>query len=181
MTQFFRQLVEQIKALWNRLALLQRVILIAIPSVAMVGLIVLMVWLARPAYNVLYSNLTPQDAGAIVNKLKEMKIPHELAQQGSSILVPASYVYDTRLQLAGQGLPQGGGVGFEIFDKTSLGTSDFVQKLNYGRGLQGELARTIMGLEVISKARVHLVIPQSELYTEKEKDCLLYTSPSPRD
>lgn len=131
---------------------------------------VIWLWTQKPDFRVLYTNLSPQDAGAVVEKFKEKNIPYEFSGGGSTLLVPAEQVHDLRLQLASEGLPQGSGVGFEIFDKTSLGTTEFSQKLNYRRALQGELARTIMQLEEISNARVHLVIPEPTLFSEQQEE-----------
>lgn len=126
-----------------------------------------MLWSEHIDYQVLYSNLTPEDAGQVVNKLKEMKITYKV--DGNAIYVPSSKVYDLRLELAGQGIPQGGGVGFEIFDKAQLGVTEFVQRLNYVRALQGELARTIRQLSEVDQARVHIAIPERTIFTEKEE------------
>jgi flagellar M-ring protein FliF len=127
-------------------------------------------WSQKPDMQVLFANLAPDDAAAIVEKLKESKVPYELEQGGATILVPSSQVHALRLELAGQGLPHGGGVGFELFDRTTVGLSDFVQKLNYRRALQGELARTIAQLPEVERARVHLALPERRLFsTEREE------------
>lgn len=129
----------------------------------MVGIIT---WSRKVDYQVLYSNLSQEDASQVVMKLTEMRIPHRV--EGRVIYVPARSVYETRLQLAGQGVPQGGGVGFEIFDKPQIGVSEFIQKLNYRRALQGELARTINRLVEVEQARVHIAIPEKSLFSERE-------------
>ena len=105
----------------------------------------------------------------MINKLKEKKIPFRLSHNGTAIEVPKGQVYDIRLSLAAEGLPKGGGVGFEVFDRTNLGTTDFVQKLNYQRALQGELSRTIKQIKEIDQARVHVVTPKESLFTEDQK------------
>ncbi|HEX7524265.1 MAG TPA: flagellar basal-body MS-ring/collar protein FliF, partial [Candidatus Deferrimicrobium sp.] len=134
--------------------------------VASVALLILSFsWSQKEEYHVLYSNLSESDAGQVVQKLKEMKVPYRADAGG--IFVPADRVYDARLQLASQGLPQGGGVGFELFDKTSFGTTDFVQKLNYKRALQGELARTVMAIGAVEQCRVHLAIPEKSLFARE--------------
>jgi len=131
---------------------------------------VLWLWTQAPEFRVLYTNLSPEDAGAVVEKFKEQHIPYQFSGGGSTILVPSEQVHDLRLQLASQGLPQGTGVGFEIFDKSSLGTSEYAQKLNFRRALQGELARTISQLDEVSSARVHLVIPEPVLFSEQQEE-----------
>lgn len=120
-------------------------------------------------YRPLFSNLTSEDAGEIVKSLKEQKIPYQIESDGKAILVPADKVYDLRLSLASDGLPQGGGIGFEIFDRKNFGMTEFVQKLNYQRALQGELSRTISQLAGVEQARVHLAIPEKSLFTDDEK------------
>jgi len=117
----------------------------------------------------LFANLAQDDASSIVSWLKEHKIPYEIQGGGGSVYVPSDQVYETRLELAGSGLPQGGGVGFEIFDKQSLGITDFVQKVNYLRAMQGELSRTIVSLSPVAAARVHLALPQKRLFKSQQQ------------
>jgi len=120
-------------------------------------------------YRPLFANLSQEDAGEIVKKLKEQKVPHQFSDNGKAILVPSDQVYDLRLSLASEGLPQGGGIGFEIFDRKNFGMTEFVQKLNYQRALQGELSRTISQVAGVESARVHLALPEQTLFTEQEK------------
>jgi flagellar M-ring protein FliF len=121
-------------------------------------------------YGVLFANLSQEDAGAITAKLKGKKVPYVLEAGGSTILVPRSEVYDLRLSLAGEGIPRGGGVGFELFDRQTLGATEFVQRLNFQRALQGELARTIGRMPEIAEARVHIVAPKESLFVEGQKE-----------
>jgi len=123
----------------------------------------------RTDYRPLFTNLAVEDAGEIIKKLKEAKTPYQITSDGKGILVPADKVYELRLSLASEGLPQGGGVGFEIFDRKSFGMTEFVQKINYQRALQGELSRTISQLNGVEQARIHLVIPEKSLFKENEK------------
>jgi flagellar M-ring protein FliF len=129
----------------------------------------LIYWNNRPDYQVLYSNLSQEDGGEILAKLKEKKVQYQLINNGNTILIPRDQVYDTRITLAAEGLPKGGGVGFEVFDRTNLGTTDFVQKLNYQRALQGELSRTIKQIKEVEQARVHIVTPKESLFVEEQK------------
>jgi flagellar M-ring protein FliF len=117
-------------------------------------------------YQVLYANLSQQDAGDIVAKLKEKSVPYELSGGGSAVLVPSDKVYELRLTLASEGLPRGGNVGFEIFNQQSLGTTEFVQKLNYQRALQGELVRTISQFPEVEDVRVHVVMPKESVFID---------------
>lgn len=133
------------------------------------GLIILINWSGSPEYLPLYSQLSAEDAGEVVARLKEQKIPYKLSHDGATIQIPRENVYDVRLELASQGLPRGSGVGFEVFDNTKLGMTDFVQNINYQRALQGELSRTINGLAEVESSRVHIVIPPRSLFIEEQE------------
>ncbi len=125
-------------------------------------------WMGRTDFSLLYSNLSAEDAGLIMQKLDEQKIPYKATAQG--LMVPSDKVSVLRLKLAAEGLPQNGGVGFEIFDKNSFSTTDFVQKVDYKRALQGELARTIRTISGIESCRVQLVIPDnSDFLMDKQE------------
>ncbi|MCC6812208.1 MAG: flagellar M-ring protein FliF [Deltaproteobacteria bacterium] len=117
----------------------------------------------------LFTGLDASDAGEIVSKLKEQRVPFTLAAGGAAIMVPEARVHELRLELAQAGLPKGGGVGFELFDRPSWGQSDFVQQKNYARALQGELERTIGAMASVMKARVHLVLPERRLFRERDE------------
>ena len=129
----------------------------------------LIVWTNQSEYKVLFSNLASEDAANIVVKLKEKKIPYKISDNGDSVSIPAARVTEVRLELASTGLPQGSGVGFEIFDRKTLGATEFEQQLNYRRALQGELARTINSLDEIQQSRVHLALPKDSLFVEEQK------------
>ncbi len=116
--------------------------------------------LNRTYYRPLFTNLSPQDAAAVVRELEAQKITYQLSKEGSVIEVPEEMVYRTRLDLAGKGVPQGGGVGLEFFDHAQFGMSEFTQRVNYARALQGELARTISALAAVQSCRVHLALPE---------------------
>jgi flagellar M-ring protein FliF len=137
--------------------------------VSLAGFGSLIYWNSTPDYQVLFSNLTQEDAGEMVSKLKEKKIPFQLSGTGTSIMVPKEKVYDTRLALTAEGLPKGGGIGFEVFDRSNLGATDFVQKLNYQRAIQGELSRTIRQIREVEQARVHVVTPKESLFVDEQK------------
>jgi flagellar M-ring protein FliF len=110
-------------------------------------------------YGPLYTNLAPQDGAAIVKELDAEKIPYAISSGGTVIEVPRGVIYQTRLKLAGKGVPAGGAVGFEIFEKSAFGVSEFTQQVNYLRALQGELSRTINSLAAVQSSRVHLALP----------------------
>ncbi len=119
-------------------------------------------------YSLLFANLPSRDASTVVEWLKDHKIPYRLEDGGKDILIPADQVYEARIELAGSGLSEGG-VGFEIFDKQSFGMTDFAQKVNYRRALQGELVRTIASLAPVEAARVHLALPEKRLFREQQQ------------
>ncbi len=155
-------MIEQLKA-WPLKRKLSLVFVILLSFALMAGI---MLWSERVDYRALYSALSQEDAGQVIAKLKEMKVPYKV--EGNIIYVPSNKVYELRLELAAQGIPQGGGVGFEIFDKTQIGITEFVQRLNYIRAIQGELTRTIRQLSEVEQARVHIAIPEKTIFTEKE-------------
>lgn len=136
--------------------------------VGLAGLVALVVVMAAyvraPSYRVLFSNLSDRDGGAILGALSQMNVPYKMAEGGGAILVPAEVVYDTRLKLASQGLPRGGGVGFELLENQRFGTSQFAEQVNFQRALEGELARTIEALASVQAARVHLAIPRPSVF-----------------
>jgi flagellar M-ring protein FliF len=156
-------LAEQIRVLPMK----KMVAFLAMIALVIAAGILLFTWMQKADFQLLYSHLSEDDAGAIVQKLNELKIPY--STEGGGIMVPADKVYEVRLQLASQGLPQGGGVGFELFDKTNFTMTDFVQKLNYRRALQGELSRTIRSLAEVEQCRVHLAVPEKSLFLQKEE------------
>lgn len=163
------KIVESFKQVWDGLGLAGRATIILVGGGAIAALLWITLSTHRPDMTTLFSQLNPADAGAIVDELKGSKVAYRVVDGGTRILVPSNVVHETRLHLATRGLPQGGGVGFEIFDRTTLGTTDFVQRLNYQRALQGELARTIGQLKEVTTARVHLALPQPSVFTEQEK------------
>lgn len=145
---------------------------IALAGVALISAIVFLVIIlqARTAdYQLLYANLSEVDASSVVGWLKTQKIPYQLKNGGKNIWIPADSIYETRLDLAANGLPKGGGIGFEVFDKQSFALTDYVQKVNYTRALQGELSRTITSLAPVQMARVHLAIPEKRLFKNQQK------------
>jgi len=117
---------------------------------------------------VLFSNLNDKDGAAIVAALQQMQVPYKYSEGGGAILVPAGLVHDTRLKLAGQGLPKGGFVGFELLENQKLGTSQFVEQINYQRGLEGELSKTISAISAVDNARVHLAIPKPSAFVREQ-------------
>jgi flagellar M-ring protein FliF len=147
----------------------QRLALVLVLAAVFGGLILVAQWASRPSYGVLFSNLEAADAGAVTSKLRELKMDYRLTQDGRAIEVPDDKVHDLRLSLANDGLPRGGSVGFELFDKTNFSATDFTQHLNYRRALEGELQRTIKSLDGVVDARVHIAMPQKQLFVDREE------------
>lgn len=133
------------------------------------GFISVFFWSNQTNLKVAYSGLSKEDAALVVSKLKELDISYKLAGDGTSILVSDEIVYDVRLSMAKEGLPKGGGVGFEIFDKTDFGATEFVQKINKNRAIQGELSRTISAFDEVKSARVMIVEPEDSVFIEETK------------
>ena len=124
----------------------------------------------RESYAPLFSGLSIEEASSVVSRLKELKVPYRLAMNGTTIYVPKDKVYEVRLMLASSNLLPAGGTGFELFDKTNYGMTEFLQNVNYKRAIQGELQRTINQMPEIRGSRVHIAIPEKTLFKEKEKD-----------
>lgn len=153
---------------WNSLSKPRRYIFAGGAVVVLIGLIILGQMLTGTEYAPLFSDLPSDQAGAIIDKLDEMKVSYKVGGEGDVILVPEDVLYKTRLQLASSGVLEGTDKGFELFDETQLGTTDFERRLNYQRALQEELRRTINYLEEVETARVHLVLPEKSLFVEEE-------------
>lgn len=148
---------------------------LAIMGAVVLGMIGFLVFfatrLSTPSMTSLYGELSQADAGNIVQQLETRNIPYELRQNGSQILVPQDRVLQLRLELAQQGLPSGGSVGYELFDHAdSLGSTNFMQNVNLVRALEGELSRTIGSINTVKNARVHLVMPHREMFSREKQE-----------
>ena len=134
------------------------------------GSVIGLSFLQKEDYQTLFSGLAVEDASMIVAKLKEQKVPYKLGLGGTTVYVPKEKVYDVRLLLASQNsLPGNTGVGFELFDKTNYGMTEFMQNMNYKRAIQGELARTINQMPEVKTSRVHIALPERTLFYDREK------------
>ncbi len=153
----------------NRLAVLPRPVLLAVGAGLIAVVVVAALWLREAEYRSLFTNLENRDGGAIVSVLNQRNIPYKFADNGTTILVPADQVYALRLQLAEQGLPRGGSVGFELLDQPRFGASQFTEQVTYQRALEGELARSIEGMHPVRSARVHLAIPRQSLFVRERE------------
>ncbi len=161
-------LVERIRQVLARLSGQQKIVLM----VAIAGVIALLVasstWLKQADYRILFSNISERDGGSIIAALEQMNVPYRFSDSGSAILVPGGKVHEVRLRLASQGLPKGGAVGFELMENQKFGISQFAEQVNYQRGLEGELARTIQSIAAVQGARVHLAIPKPTVFVREE-------------
>ena len=164
-----REILEQLQNLLKNLSVGKRIAVFVLIIGSVLGFVFLTNWATKPEFHPLFSNLDSQDAGIILNRLKEQKIPYRIAANGSTILIPQEHLYETRMDLASEGLPQGGSIGFEVFDNAKFGMSEFAQNVNYQRALQGELARTINGFAEVDSSRVHIVMPEKSLFVEDEQ------------
>lgn len=126
-------------------------------------------WSRQPDYKVLYTNLSERDGGAVIQSLQQMNVPYKFAEGGGAVMVPAEKVHETRLRLASQGLPKSGTTGMELMDNQKFGISQFAEQVNYQRGLEGELARSIESIGAVQSARVHLAIPKPTLFVRERQ------------
>lgn len=132
-------------------------------------MVVFWLWSQQPDYRVLYSNFADKDGGAIVAALDKMNVPYKLSETGTAILVPAADVHQARLKLASEGLPKGGNVGFELLEKQKFGVSQFVEQVNFQRGLEGELERSIQAIGSVESAIIHLAIPKQSVFARDQQ------------
>lgn len=157
-------MLNTIKGRWNESTRVAKAWFVAGLTVLIVGMLGGSYWILRDDYQVLFSDLSSQDAGAMVSELERLKIPYRLDDNGATVLVDREMVHKTRLKLMSKGFNLHGGVGLEIFNNADFGMTEFVQKVNYQRAMQGELARTIGAFDEVKSARVHLVLPESGLF-----------------
>jgi flagellar M-ring protein FliF len=177
MQDFLRQFLARLSQALSRLTGGQRILLGGSAALAFAGLLSLAVWPSlsdgnsesTSGWGALFRNLDPAEASQIVEGLKTAKVEYKLENGGRDILVPRGKLDEERLSMAAQGLPKSGEVGWEIFDKTQLGLTDFVQNINYRRALEGEISRTISGLSQVENSRVLISIPKPSLFTDKEQ------------
>lgn len=161
--------MRRLVTIWSNMTTNNRVLLILVVAGFIVAATVTVRWANQAAYTTLYTNLEPKEAGEIVDQLTSLGVDYRLSSGGTAILVPERSVQSTRLKMAAEGYPRGGTVGYEIFDKSNLGMTDFLQRVNFRRALEGEIAKSIMSLSEVSAARVHLVIPETRLFARDQK------------
>ncbi|MES2308991.1 MAG: flagellar basal-body MS-ring/collar protein FliF [Verrucomicrobiota bacterium] len=168
------EIKRSLNQLWQGLSGSRKLSLIGSFAVVLAVLIGTTYFASQPKFSLLYAGLAPAEASKIVDYLQSKKIQYQLSDGGTTVLIPATSVYETRLSLAAQGIPRtsdsAGGVGFELFDKPTFGVSDFMQRANYYRALQGELARTIKQFDEIQEARVMIVVPEERLFVRERRE-----------
>lgn len=164
-----KEFSNQVANFWRGLSNPKRFALVVLTSLVLVSVAVVSVLGSRKHLVPLYSGMDPKDAASIVEKLDAQKIPYELASGGTTVLVPEENLHRLRLEMASQGLPKGSAVGFELFDKSQFGATEFEQQVNLRRALEGELARSIGTVEGVESARVHLVLPRSSVFLTKKE------------
>jgi flagellar M-ring protein FliF len=176
--------MNQLQQLFASLTLGQKIGLAAVILLVAGGVPMFTRWQHEGSFKPLFTGMAPEDAGAIVQKLKESGVEHRLAENGTSVLVPADKVDDVRLEMAGAGLPRSGRIGFELFDKTNLGLTDFSERVNYRRAVEGELERTIKAINEIEQARVHVTFPKDSVFLDSREPAkasvLLHVKPGMR-
>ena len=163
-----KNVMGQLGNIWNGISFSHKFIMIMMTMGFVGGIIGVTQWARKPDFALLYGDLGPKESGEIVDVLKEENIPFQIRGNGSAIAVPSEKVHEMRLKLAGKGLPREES-GYELLDKVGFGTSDFVQRVNYRRAIQGELAKTIRHLDYVEWAQVHLALPEGSLFVQDEK------------
>jgi flagellar M-ring protein FliF len=161
--------MEQVKKLVSDLTIIQRAsvgiaVLLAAATIAAV-----VHYRTESDFRALYTGMAPEDAAPVVQKLRESGVDYRLADNGASVLVPSEHLADSRLTLAAAGLPKSGRIGFELFDKTNFGATELVEHINYQRALEGELERSVMSMEGVVQARVHLTFPRDSVFLDQQQ------------
>jgi flagellar M-ring protein FliF len=175
MSEFFKQLIAQLTAIWVRLSVQQRIVTISLIALTLLGMTGLLIWSQNGTkkengFKVLYNDVELDEAASITDHLQKNNFKYKVENNGKTILVESKELYEIRMSLAREGLPHKNGLGYELFDKTNFGMTDYVQKLNSRRALEGELQRTIEGLEEVKSARVHIVIPEPTIFLDNQKN-----------
>lgn len=151
------------------LSLKQRLSIIAAAALVVAGTLAFVHWKHEGDFRPLYTSMAPEDASTVVQKLRETSVEYRLAENGSSVLVPSQKLAESRLSLAAAGLPKSGRIGFELFDKSNFGATEFVEHINYKRAMEGELERSVMSLSEVEQARVHLTLSKDSVFLDQQQ------------
>lgn len=161
--------MDQVTKLFKSLSIAQRLSLLICGIAVAAGVVWFSNWQRESGMRPLYTSLAPEDASAIMQKLRESGVDYRITGNGTTLLVPEAKAPELRLQMAGLGLPKTGRIGFEIFDKTNFGITDFAEHVNYRRAVEGELERSIMALAEVQQARVHVTLPKESVFLESRE------------
>jgi flagellar M-ring protein FliF len=161
--------MDQLRKLFTSLSVAQRISILAAMLCVLGGLSWFSRWRTESDFRLLFNNVAPEDAGAIVQKLKESGAEYRLGENGTAIMVPSAKQAELRLSLAAAGLPKAGRVGFELFDKANFGATEFVEHINFRRALEGELERSVTSLAEVEQARVHITFPKDSIFLEAKE------------
>ncbi len=167
--EFLKQYFGQVLNFWLGLNPRRRIVLVVSALLVFGGIYAFREHMADRAFRPLYTQLTEKEAGAAVERLKELQVLYRLASGGTTILVPEPHLAEVRLQLASDGLPQYGRLGFELFDNAGFGATEFAEHVNFRRALEGELERSILSLAEVERARVHISLPRRSVFLEDER------------
>ncbi|MBM3758044.1 MAG: flagellar M-ring protein FliF, partial [Acidobacteria bacterium] len=160
---------EQIRELFFRLTMRQRIVIGAAAFAVVAGIFVFRYWQTEKNFKPLFQNLAAEDAGPVLASLREKAVEVRLTDDGRTIRVLSEKIDELRIQLASAGLPKSGRIGFEIFDKANFGASEFTEQVNYHRAIEGELERSVMALQEVESARVHITFPRKTLFIENQQ------------
>jgi len=157
---------------FNALPATHKAAVILLPAVLFSLAVTLLLYTLRPDYAVLYTGLNPEDMNAVLTELDKEGVDYRIGRDGRTVLVPENRVRDIRLKLAAKGVPSKGIIGYELFDRSGIGVSEFQQRVNFKRAVEGELVRTILRFRSIEDARVHIALPERSIFLRKEKEPL---------
>jgi flagellar M-ring protein FliF len=161
--------MDQLTKLFSGLSTRQRISIVLAAILTGAGIFGLARWKRESDFRPLYTSMAPEDAAGVVQKLRETGVDFRLSENGGTVLVSSSKLAESRLALAAAGLPKTGRIGFELFDKSAFGATDFVEHINYKRALEGELERSVMSLAEVEEARVHLTLPKESVFLDKQE------------
>jgi flagellar M-ring protein FliF len=161
--------MDQFIKLFSGLSTRQRISIVLAALLTGAGIFGLSRWRRESDFRPLYSSMAPEDAAGVVQKLRETGVDYRLSENGGTVLVSSGRLAESRLALAAAGLPKTGRIGFELFDKSAFGATDFVEHINYKRALEGELERSVMSLAEVEEARVHLTLPKESVFLDKQE------------
>ena len=161
--------MDQIRKLFQNISITGRIWIAAAVLAVIGGITALSHWNQERDFKPLFTGVAAEDAGPLLAKLRESATEYRLADSGTTILVPSSRVAELRIEMASAGLPKSGRIGFELFDKSNFGASEFAEQVNYHRAIEGELERSVMSIREVEQARVHVTLAKDSLYTEQRQ------------